>query len=61
MKYDNYGMRLTDCCAAHSTYHDTTLCCKACGRKVEFGEGDGSEHVEDWTPLSRTSRTIKKD
>ena len=41
-----FGMRLTDCCAAHSTYHDTTLCCKVCWQEVELGEGDGSEYKE---------------
>ena len=43
-----FGMRLTDCCAAHSTYSvDTSeLYCKACFGAVRIGERDGSE-VED--------------
>lgn len=42
-----FGMRLTDCCVAHSTYHmdDDSLCCKVCWQEVERGEGDGSEWV----------------
>lgn len=39
-------MRVTDCCGAHSTFHDTTLCCKACWEEVSFGEGDGTEYRE---------------
>jgi len=43
------GMRLTTCCAAHSTYMDDgiggmDLCCKACYYEVEVGEGDGNEY-----------------
>ena len=43
------GMRLTTCCAAHSTYMDDgiggeVLCCKACYHEVEVGEGDGCEY-----------------
>ena len=42
------GMRLTDCCAAYSTYMDdgcngTELCCKYCANIVNPGEGDGVE------------------
>jgi hypothetical protein len=36
-------MRLTDCCGAHSTFHDESLCCKSCWKEVGCGEGDGSE------------------
>ena len=47
-KYDEEGMRLTDCCGAHSTYMDDgednyDLCCKACYRPVPMGQGDGNE------------------
>tara|TARA_R110000751_G_scaffold223514_1_gene325672 strand:+ start:200 stop:472 length:273 start_codon:yes stop_codon:yes gene_type:complete len=43
------GMRLTDCCAAASTYMDDgaggqELSCKHCANVVELGEGDGSEY-----------------
>jgi hypothetical protein len=42
------GVRLTDCCAAYSTYMDdgyggTELSCKNCANVVEMGEGDGGE------------------
>lgn len=50
-KYDDKGMRLTDCCSSHSSFyecnnigHIDTLCCKKCFRNVEVGEGDGSEY-----------------
>lgn len=39
------GSRLTDCCAAYSTYCDDDLSCKVCYESVEVGEGDGSERV----------------
>ena len=42
--YDENGMRLTDCCAAHSTFCDDARCCKVCFEEVEVGEGDGSEY-----------------
>ena len=42
--YDENGMRLTDCCAAHSTFCDGAQCCKVCFEEVEVGEGDGSEY-----------------
>jgi len=52
--YDDLGQRLTDCCAAYSTYAEcgtfdkpgeTTqiLCCKGCYHPVALGQGDGSE------------------
>ena len=41
------GMRLTDCCAAVSTYMEFAgnqeLTCKACYYEVDFGQGDGDE------------------
>jgi len=49
----HFGLRLTDCCGAHSTFHmegpdaeGYTLCCKSCFHEVETGEGDGSEHFK---------------
>ncbi len=51
-RYDDDGMRLTDCCGAHSTYSqsDATLCCKACWHEVSIGEGDGN-HMPTWTGI----------
>ncbi|MBT4072357.1 MAG: hypothetical protein HOE75_01545 [Chloroflexi bacterium] len=42
------GMRLTDCCAAVSTYMDDgaggqELSCKACYHEVDNGQGDGDQ------------------
>jgi len=47
--YADDGMRLTDCCAAMSTFMDAgdgaeVLCCKACYHKVSIGQGDGNEY-----------------
>jgi hypothetical protein len=47
------GMRLTNCCAADSTYMDDgiggeDLCCKACYYEVEVGEGDGNEYKKGY-------------
>ncbi|MAG24502.1 hypothetical protein CMI47_02885 [Candidatus Pacearchaeota archaeon] len=42
-RFNSDGIRLTDCCGAFSTFHDDTLCCKACWTEVGCGEGDGSE------------------
>ena len=47
-RWNNVGMRLTDCCAAASTFSDVfgtgpTLCCKHCWNEVWDGQGDGSE------------------
>ena len=44
-KYDDNGMRLTDCCGAFSTFAEDVLCCKACWAPVPWGQGDGSEHL----------------
>jgi len=52
-RYDESGMRLTDCCGAHSTYHDDALCCKACWAEVDFGEGDGSEYAPEDARLEK--------
>ena len=44
-KYDQDGMRVTDCCGAHSTYDEHgQLYCKACFEAVGPGEGDGGEY-----------------
>lgn len=40
--YAEDGTRLTDCCAAYSTFHDDVLCCKVCWNEVSVGEGDGT-------------------
>jgi hypothetical protein len=45
--YNDDGMRLTNCCKAHSTYCDHVLCCKACWHQVDEGQGDGSEYRAD--------------
>ena len=44
-KFADDGMRLTDCCGSHSTFHDNDLVCKSCWEIVSTGEGDGSEYV----------------
>jgi hypothetical protein len=44
-KYNDEGMRLTDCCGCLSTFCDETLCCKRCFYPVPLGQGDGNEHV----------------
>ena len=44
-KYNEQGMRLTDCCGCYSTFCDETLCCKRCFYPVPHGQGDGNEHV----------------
>ena len=43
-KYNDEGMRLTDCCGCVSTYHDEDLCCKGCWEVVPHGQGDGVEY-----------------
>jgi hypothetical protein len=50
-RYDNHGMRTTDCCGVYSEYFATgleaeVLCCKKCYRQVPVGQGDGSEYKE---------------
>jgi hypothetical protein len=49
-RYNEKGMRMTDCCGACSTFmEDGTgaylLCCKKCYESVGVGEGDGAEFV----------------
>ena len=53
-RYNEEGMRLTDCCGAYSSFYEVdnigyidTLLCKKCGERVDNGEGDGSEYREE--------------
>jgi hypothetical protein len=55
-RYNEDGVRLTDCCGSMSTYSDGTLCCKRCWREVGFGEGDGNE---EQTPPIVTLKSLK--
>jgi hypothetical protein len=43
-KYNDEGMRLTDCCGCVSTFCDDTLSCKGCYKPVPHGQGDGIEY-----------------
>jgi len=58
------GMRLTDCCAAVSTYMDDgygdqELTCKACYHTVNNGQGDGDEVLNaDGTIIDHGDRSI---
>ena len=58
------GMRLTDCCAAVSTYMDDgygnqELTCKACYYEVDNGQGDGDEVLNtDGTVTAHGNRSI---
>ena len=58
------GMRLTDCCAAVSTYMDDgygnqELTCKACYHEVEAGQGDGDEVLNaDGTITDHGNRSV---
>jgi hypothetical protein len=45
-RYDEHGMRLTNCCGAHSTYVDEVLCCKICYEETPIGQGDGNEFID---------------
>ncbi len=40
-------IKLTKCCNSYSTYYEDTLCCKVCYKEVEFGEGDGTEFINN--------------
>jgi len=49
-RYNEEGVRLTDCCGAISTFMECNnypghevLCCKVCFCEVPIGQGDGSE------------------
>ena len=58
------GMRLTDCCAAVSTYMDDgaggqELTCKACYFEVNDGQGDGDEVLNaDGTVTDHGDRSV---
>ena len=58
------GMRLTDCCAAVSTYMDDgtggqELTCKACYHTVDNGQGDGDQVLNaDGTVTDHGDRSI---
>tara|TARA_R110000751_G_scaffold42528_2_gene98713 strand:- start:734 stop:1048 length:315 start_codon:yes stop_codon:yes gene_type:complete len=58
------GMRLTDCCAAVSTYMDDgaggqELSCKACYYEVGDGQGDGDQVLNaDGTITDHGNRSI---
>jgi len=58
------GMRLTDCCAAVSTYMDDgaggqELTCKACYYEVDNGQGDGDEVLNaDGTITDHGNRSV---
>lgn len=45
-RFNDEGMRLTDCCGACSTIDcdSGVLYCKKCGAEVPWGQGDGSEY-----------------
>jgi hypothetical protein len=58
IKYDDDGVLLTDCCSAHSTYHDGTLVCKSCFRPVPPGQGDGTKTRGGPPPSPRTRREL---
>ena len=52
-KFNDDGMRLTDCCGAVSKFMDyggrvgEVPCCEKCYREITPGEGDGSEVDSD--------------
>jgi len=47
-RYNDSGMRMTDCCGVYSTYdQDETLYCKKCFGPVDEGQGDGMETLEE--------------
>ena len=58
------GMRLTDCCAAVSTFMDDgtgfqSLSCKSCYYEVDFGQGDGDEVLNaDGTITDHGNRSV---
>ena len=61
---DFAGMRLTDCCAACSTYMDDgtggqELTCKSCYYTVDNGQGDGDQVLNaDGTITDHGNRSI---
>jgi len=53
-KYDERGVRLTDCCGSWSQYDENgQLHCKKCFHDVLPGEGDGNETREGPRPSVR--------
>jgi hypothetical protein len=59
-KYNDEGMRMTNCCGACSTYCDGVLCCKGCYKKVRPGEGDGAEYKDGPRPSIRHTLKLEK-
>ncbi len=70
--YDELGQRLTDCCAAYSTYCevgtfdkpgviDQVLVCKGCYHPVALGQGDGSEFKPGVDPDAYYKETFRRD
>ena len=61
---DFAGMRLTDCCAAVSTYMDDgtggqELTCKSCYHTVDNGQGDGDQVLNaDGTVTDHGNRSV---
>ena len=56
------GTRLTDCCAAYSTYmDDDLLSCKACFMPVPNGQGDGVEEMDVELMKSSLKKVIFSD
>jgi hypothetical protein len=47
---DNHAVRVTTCCGAYPTYHDSTLCCRACWHEVDAAT-DQPVRIEGVTPL----------
>ena len=64
-KFNDDGMRLTDCCGAASKFMDggrsgEVLCCKKCYEEVAHGEGDGSEYEGDRHEAMKATMTRDK-
>ncbi len=59
-KFNDEGVRLTDCCGCMSTYDEMgTLVCKGCYNEVSSGEGDGCETKTQVKPSIRTIVKLK--
>lgn len=58
------GWRLTDCCGAASKFYGTDqyMSCKACGKRVPMGQGNGSEYRDEVArieaEIARAERTL---
>lgn len=46
----NTAIRVTTCCGAYPTYHDTTLCCRACWHEVD-PDTDRTARLDRVVPL----------